>query len=112
MLLNGQGRASASKSAVAAAPSRRYNRTLGDRPSCFCVQRRLRRVLLLTGGLLVRVQPEEPLSRTKSTTFARAAPGVRARCPFLALSVPCPSGRGSGGGAGASNKRTSADRYA
>src|SRR5437870_8895564 len=62
-------------------------------------------ITLLTGGLLVRVQPEEPIPRGNSTTFASLDCGRRARCPFFALS----SLRGGGG---ASNRPTSADKYA
>src|SRR5438094_8115785 len=57
-------------------------------------------VTLLTGGLLVRVQPEEPIPRGNSTTFASLDFGRRARCPFFALS----SLRGGGG---ASNRPSS-----
>jgi hypothetical protein len=42
---------------------------------------------LLTGGLLVRIQPEEP-NRLKSITYGRrfrAASHGNRRCPFLAL---------------------------
>ena len=42
---------------------------------------------LLTGGLLVRIQPEEPIFFENSTTFAVVRSRVGPRCPFLALSL-------------------------
>jgi len=43
---------------------------------------------LLTGGLLVRIQPEEPPFLGNSTTFAGARSRVRARYPFFAVLHP------------------------
>ena len=63
MLLNGQGRASASNSAVAAALSPPLRSHDAQTLAKFLAQRRrrcARRDSLLTGGLLVRIQPEEP----------------------------------------------------
>ena len=56
-------------------------------------------IRLLTGGLLVRIQPEEPFPFGNSTTFAAVRSCVGPRCPFLALfSSRTPSVCGGGVG--------------
>ena len=62
--------------------------------------------VLLTGGLLVRIQPEEPLSFGNFTTFALRRSRFVARCPFLALFAL------GFLGAGGSRRPTSADKKA
>src|SRR4051812_31594138 len=70
------------------------------------------RALLLNGGLLVRVPPEEPISVTKSGPSDRDVLSFESLCPFLALFVFLPlSGLGEGG-FGGSSRLTSAARNA
>src|ERR1700681_416913 len=69
-------------------------------------------IRLLTGGLLVRIQPEEPTSLTKSGTSVSAKSPSGPLCPFLALFVLLPFGGVGGAGGGGSSRLTSAERNA
>src|SRR5436190_21261218 len=67
-------------------------------------------IRLLTGGLLVRIQPEEPTSLTKSGTSVSAELPSGPLCPFLALCfLPLPFGAAGGVGGGGSSRLTSAE---
>src|SRR5437773_12332291 len=70
-------------------------------------------IRLLTGGLLVRIQPEEPISLTKSGTSDGGALSEKPLCPFLALFFfALPFGLVGDGGGGGSSRLTSAERNA
>ena len=61
MLLNGQERASTQIRPSLAAPGRRYDRSRPPSPHVSVFSEGAQAPwLLLTGGLLVRIQPEEP----------------------------------------------------
>src|SRR5262245_26201824 len=69
-------------------------------------------IRLLTGGLLVRVQPEEPNFLANSGTVVSAETPPGPLCPFLALLFLLPFSGVGGAGGGGSSRLTSAERNA
>jgi hypothetical protein len=87
---------------------RHYNKRFLP-PQCSSVAQR-QSIRLLTGGLLVRIQPEEPNPFGNSTTFACRRTALVARCPFLALSLRPVFVGAEGGPVVESSRPTSAER--